>query len=43
MDDSHINNKLSSTVADDQSSNGSTTRLEGLLETRPQVGLINDR
>jgi len=42
VDDLHVNSELAAVVIDDQDADGATARLEGVLETRPQVGLLND-
>jgi hypothetical protein len=41
-DDLHVNSELAAVVIDDQNTDRAAARLEGLLETRPQVGLLND-
>jgi hypothetical protein len=43
VDDLHVDGKLAAMVVDNQDTNGATAGLEGVLETRPQVGLFNDR
>lgn len=42
VDNLHVNSKLAAVVIDDQDADGATARLEGVLETRPEVGLLND-
>lgn len=42
VDDLHVDSKLTAVVIDNQDTNGATAGLEGVLETRPQVGLLND-
>jgi hypothetical protein len=42
MDDLHVDDELVAMVVDDQGADAATTRLEGLGQSRPKVGLIND-
>jgi hypothetical protein len=42
VDDLHVDSELTAVVIDDQDTDGATARLEGVLETRPEVGLLND-
>lgn len=42
VDDLHVNSKLAAVVIDDQDADGATAGLKGVLETRPEVGLLND-
>lgn len=42
MDDLHVDSKLAAVVIDNQDTNRATAGLEGVLEARPQVGLLND-
>lgn len=42
MDDLHVDDELSAMVVDDQSADTTTTRLEGIGQSRPKVGLVND-
>ncbi len=43
MDGLHIDGELTAVVADDKNTDAATASLEGLGETAPQVGLIDDR
>lgn len=43
MDNLHVNSKLAAVVVEDEDTNAAATRLKGTTETRPQVGLVNDR
>jgi len=43
MDDLHLNSELTAAIVENQDTNAAATRLESLLETRPEVGLVNDR
>jgi hypothetical protein len=42
VDHLHVNSELAAVVIDDQDTDGATARLEGVLETRPEVGLLNN-
>lgn len=42
MDDLHVNGHLTTMVADDENADRATARLESGLQTRPQVGLVDD-
>ena len=42
VDDLHVNSELTAAVVEDKDADGTTTRLEGARQTRPQVGLVND-
>jgi len=42
VDDLHVDSKLAAVVMENQDTNGATARLESVLETRPQVGLLDD-
>ena len=43
MDDLHVNGELTSTVVEDEDTNGATARLESAAEAGVEVGLVNDR
>lgn len=43
MDGLHVDGKLTTVIADDENTDAATTSLEGLGETGPKVGLIDDR
>lgn len=42
MDGLHVDGELTSLVADDEDADTATTSLEGLSETGPEAGLIDD-
>jgi hypothetical protein len=42
MNDLHVNCELPSLITDNQDADGASARLESLIETGPEVGLIND-
>jgi len=42
VDDLEVDGELTAAVADDQDADAATSRLEGILETSPQVGLLED-
>lgn len=42
MDDLHLNSELMAAVVEDQDTDAAAAGLESLLQTRPQVGLVND-
>lgn len=42
MDDLHINSKLATVVVQDDDADGAAAGLEGLVETVPEVGLVDD-
>ena len=43
MNDLKVDSELAAIVIDDQDTDASTTSVEGVSETGPEVGLINDR
>ena len=43
MDDLHVNDKLLAIVIDNQDTDATTARLKGLGQSRPKVGLVDDR
>jgi hypothetical protein len=43
VDDLHVDSHLTTMVADDEDTDAATARLERLLQTGPQVALVNDR
>lgn len=43
MDDLHLNSELTAAIVEDEDTDAAAARLESLLETRPKVGLVNDR
>jgi hypothetical protein len=42
VDDSHLNSELTAAIVENEDTDAAAARLESLLETRPQVGLVND-
>lgn len=42
MDDLHVDGHLATVVGDDQDADAAAARLKGLLQTVPQVALVND-
>ena len=42
MDDLHLNGELTAAIVENEDTDAAAARLESLLETRPQVGLVND-
>lgn len=42
VDNLHLNSELTATVVENKDTDAATARLESALETRPQVGLVND-
>lgn len=42
MDDTHVDGELATVVVENDDADGATARLEGLVETGPEVRLIND-
>ncbi len=42
MDGLHVDGELTTVIADDQDADAATTGLEGLGETGPEVGLVDD-
>jgi hypothetical protein len=43
VDDLHVNGELTSTVVEDEDTDGATAGLESAAEARVEVGLVNDR
>lgn len=43
MNDLHVNGELTATVVEDEDANRATARLESVVETRVEVGLVNNR
>lgn len=43
MNDLHVDSQLAAVVVNNQDADGATARLEGALQTSPEVGLVNDR
>lgn len=43
VDDLHLNSELTAAIVEDEDTDAAAARLESLLETRPKVGLVNDR
>lgn len=43
MNNSHVDSELTTIIIDDKNAHGATSRLKSLGQTRPQVGLINNR
>ena len=42
VDDLHVDSKLTTIVVEDNDTDGTAARLESLIETSPEVGLVND-
>lgn len=42
VDDLHLNSELTAAIVENEDTDAAAARLESLLETRPQVGLVND-
>jgi hypothetical protein len=42
MNHLQVNDKLSAIIIDDQGTDAATTRLEGVSQFRPKVGLVED-
>lgn len=42
MDDLHVNGELATLVVKNKDTDGATAALEGIVETSPKVGLVNN-
>ena len=42
VDDLHVDSELATVIVENNDTNGATAGLESLVETSPEVGLVND-